>query len=273
MKNKLLLSVLFCMLLPCVCYSQLKIEDDVDSYLSDYRNFRAEDLNVKEFSTAMDTVFLAKHKRKPRGCDLRVSRNLDFGLTESIYSLVIPAIEGVSFYTLRRDIHVLSDESGIVGIMSTKGYNGINSVFFDESAIQKYVMKHDSVYQTKTTIDDFVNDLLDCYVYGYSCDNAPVIIDVNIDAPIKFGLKFNDRSNINIFRKWIRSYNVELQTYGVDALDCLYRRYSSFLSAMEKQKVENDKQLINLVKVRNSRIALCDGCFIGFYGTVFGGKY
>lgn len=117
---------------------------------------------------------------------------------------------------------------------------------------------HNEFYQSKLTITDFVNQSLEDHIYGYVCGFAPISYDV----PRYNDLLFNKEKNISEFRNWIKSFNIELQTYGVEALQYLQNKKGIKLS-------ELDKKLILNIKNRNSILNTCSGCLIGIYKKAF----
>lgn len=261
MKN---LFLLIAILFSAMCYSQQNIDEELQLYLSDFKHFNFEKLKNKEFKYSVDTLNLPQYLRNT--FYKKVTRDLDFGIKESIYSICLNYVRDDDFLKHTSNIlHVLSKDSTIIGIICLNEYKKIKTTHFDESEIRKYITRHDSLYQTTTQIDDFVNELTQQTVYGYLCGIAPVLRDI----PEKDGLKFNDMKNIEVFRKWIRSYNPELQTYGVDAINYIYKQPKFSIGKKQSILEKQDKDLVKYVKYRNSIINTCSGCFVGIYERVF----
>ncbi|MBF0762586.1 hypothetical protein IR148_16225 [Dysgonomonas mossii] len=195
--------------------------------------------------------------------NVRITRDLDFGLKESILGLVSSFHKGnigLSKYKMS-DIHLLTKNDSVIAIIGEIP-NYKTSIYFNKIEVNKYIRKHDSFYQTKTTVNDLRNDLLKDEYYGYICGEAPVIYEI----PQYNGLSFDNLKNINQFRYWLRSYNPELQTYGVDALSYLYKKK---YSDKNDEKVKQDRSIIKYIKQRNSILNTCSGCFVGIYERVF----
>lgn len=256
---------LFIMILfPVLCCSQQNIDEELQFYLSDYKNFNFKELENRNFKYSVDTLNIPKYLRN--NFYKKVARDLDFGFIESIYSVKLNSVGADGFMEYTSNIlHVLSKDEAIVGIICLNESKNIKTTYFDKNEIQKYIAKHDSLYQTFTQENDLVNDLLQQEVYGYLCGIAPVLRDV----PEKRGLRFDDIKNINEFRKWIRSYNPEVQSYGADAISYIYQRPK--FSIGEKQNVleKQDKDLAKYIKCRNSIVNTCSGCLFGIYKRVF----
>lgn len=195
---------------------------------------------------------------------LKTTRELDFGVEESIFHLVSSFHKGnigLSKYKMF-DIHILSRNDSVFAIIGDiPGY--LISTYFNTDEISLFIQQHDSIYKTSTSsLDLFVSDILSGESYGYICGEAPIIYKI----PEHRGLRFGDTKNIKEFRKWLRSYSPELQTYGVDALSYLYKTYHKISDDIE---AKNDKRIIEHIKQRNSILDTCSGCFIGIYEKVF----
>ena len=117
---------------------------------------------------------------------------------------------------------------------------------------------HNNFYQTNLTREDFINQILSYNIYGYFCGYAPVSYKI----PRVNELKFNKKRNAKKFREWLKSFNPELQTYGVDALEYLDKHTSFKLT-------ELDKKIIQHIKKRNSILSVCSGCEIGIYEKAY----
>lgn len=196
-----------------------------------------------------------------------VIRNLDFGIEESIFrnrtEYENRAIINEKYKMT--DIHILSRNDTIIAIIGQMPYHR-KKYYIADQQIHEFIDQHNSFYDTNTKLEDLVEDILRSDSYGYSCDMAPVIGG----GLTHDGLYFKDIKNKDIFRSWLRSYNVELQSYGVDAMNYLYNHQPNFIITKldEKTKI-HDEILINHIKKRNSIIRTCDGCFGGIYRRVF----
>lgn len=261
MKNFFLfIAILFSTL----CYSQQNIDEELQIYLSNFKCFNFEELINKQFKHSIDTLNLPKYLRN--AFHKKVTRDLDFGIKESIYSIRLNYVGDDGFLKhTSNTLHVLSKDTSIIGIICLNEYKNLKTAYFNESEIQSYISKHDSLYKTITQTSDLVNGLTSQHIYGYLCGIAPILRDI----PEKSGLKFDDINNIEVFRKWIRSYNPELQTYGVDAIRYIYKKPKFSIGKKQNILEEQDKELVKHIKSRNSIINTCSGCFAGIYERVF----
>lgn len=260
------LYLFFFLLSSLFCYSQQNVDEELQLYLSDYKNFNFEELKNKHFKFAIDTVKFDVPQFYHNLYSKIVTRDLDFGVEESIYIVRISYLENDG--AIRRspnELHVLSKDTTIIGIICLDKSQDIITSYYDEFEIQQYITKHDSLYQTTTQVGNLINDLTEKWVYGYSCGIAPVMGDVHE----KYGLKFDDIKNIEVFRRWLRSYNPELQAYGVDAISHIYKQPKFTIGKKQEELEKNDKNLVKHIKARSSIINTCSGCFTGIYQRVF----
>ena len=198
--------------------------------------------------------------------DLTVTRELDFGINESVFRAKPDYASRVvaSKYKME-DMHLLTTNDTVIAIIGELPYKSM-SVYVNDSVINQFIKRHNLLYKTKTNIDDLVSDILVEESYGYLCGIAPVaggVLENN-------GFYFDDINNITVFRKWLRSYNLELQSYGVDALMYLYDNNPNFIVRdIEKELQSQDVSIISHIKLRNSIINTCSGCSGGIYDRVF----
>lgn len=248
-------------------YAQNELDTEFQEYISDFRNFDMQKLANKEFKHSLARLSikdLPSYRRDT--CFVIVKRDLDFGVSESIYRVVLNyAAEDNSLRQNNYRLHVLEYNDSIIGIISDNKYLRKTDTYFAEDKMKWYIDQHDSFYQTLTDKDDLVEELTENRIYGYQCGNAPVIRDV----PEKYGYKFNESKHLPVFRKWLRSYNPELQTYGVDAINTVNKLPGLTLSERDKRKAADDLKLIRHIKKRNSIINTCSGSFVGIYERAF----
>lgn len=232
---------------------------------------KMEDKISFDFSLINDQQFIDSIPNFPNDLyeyyDMRITRDLDFGIKESI-------LQGKQDYVSRtainekykiHKVHILTKNSQVIAIIGKISYDGIKS-YLNELEMDQFIQKHDSLYKSKTSKMGLISDILKEETYGYSCGIAPVIggsLENN-------GFYFNDIKNKDVFRTWLRSYNVELQSYGVDALSYLYNNKPSFtIGKKEKDIRDQDNFIISHIKNRNSIINTCSGCLVGIYMRVF----
>ncbi|MDU1889211.1 MAG: hypothetical protein E6767_00855 [Dysgonomonas sp.] len=247
--------------------AQNDLDIEFQEYISDYQNFDIKKLSKKEFEHSLARFSIQNLPSYRRDTSfLIVNRKLDFDVHESIYRVVLNYVAADS--SLRQNnyrLHVLKLEDQIIGIICNSNYPKKIDTYFDEDKINWYIKQHDLFYQVITDIDVLISDLLQNKVYGYKCG----IVPIEKEVPEQYGYKLNEVKNIPVFREWIRSYNPELQTYGVDALSTIYNKAGSEIVQQQKRAVEYDLKLIDYVKKRNSIINTCSGSIHGIYKSVF----
>lgn len=247
-------------------YSQNELDAEFQNFISDYKNFDIEKLSKKEFNHSLAKLLdsLPNHRRDKFG--LVVERDLDFNLKEGIYLIILNyAKEDGSLMQLNYKLHALKKNSMIIGIICKTNFPSKVDTYFDETEIERYIYQHDSLYQTKTHRSDLIKDLVEDRVYGYSCGIAPVLQE----TPEQYGYQFNDIKQLSIFRGWLRSYNPELQTYGVDAIRTIYKQPPFLVGEKEQIKKEDDMLISKYIIKRNSTINTCSGCISGIYSKAF----
>lgn len=235
-------------------FSQNKAEIDADyemqGYFKNYSEFNLDSLKQKEF----------KHIKgiDSRLTDYRFERQRDAGINESIYNIAIEFAEDKWMKYKEYKVHVFSKNDTIFGIINYDPYREKTNHFFDFEKLKSYLDYHNEFYESELKIKDFINQVLAEHIYGYVCGFAPVVYDV----PRYDDLRFDKKRNINKFRDWVKSFNPELQTYGVEALEYLEKNKGLKLT-------ELDKKLISNIKQRNSALNTCSGCLIGIYEKAF----
>jgi hypothetical protein len=248
MKLYFLLAILF---VSQLTYSQEKIKDNLSFDFSMMNDKRFID-SIPNFSNDLYEYY-----------NIVVSRDLDFGIKESIFKIVSSlhkGNKGLSLYQMS-DVHILTKNDSVIAIIGEIPYYK-TSFYFNRQEIEEFIQKHNSFYQTGTSVNSLVFELLQPEYYGYLCGEAPVIYAI----PQYDGLSFNDAKNIKQFRNWLRSYSPELQTWGVDALSYFYKNNSI---CKNDEIVKQDRGIINHIKQRNSILNTCSGCFIGIYKRAF----
>lgn len=236
------------LLISLFSFSQNTLDEELQAYFSNYKNF-----DFEEFKTIRFKHLRVKNESPRDRYTARVSRDLDFGVCETRYELILHHNKGNRYSEYY--LNVFSKDSIVIGIISMSSYPDGFTSYFDEDEINDYISKHDSLYGTNTSKEEFIADLKEGAPYGYSCGN------VWHDTPQKYGLKFNDFNNIDTFRKWLRSYKPEMQTYGVDALSYLYKDLEA--KATDDELTTQDKELIQHIKNRNSLLECCAGDIFG----------
>jgi len=246
-------------------FSQNKIDEEINKYLSSPKQFKFEELINKKFEHSVNQ-FDNIPERLRNHYDTIAIRDLDFGVQEAIYSIKLYYIaEDDAVKHLQNNLHVLSRGSTIFGIIRNDLSQNKITPYFDNNLMNRYINQHDSLYRTKTTQNDLIKALITQSDYGYLCGIAPTISAV----PQRNGLWFDNVKNIGTFRKWLKSYSPEEQAYGVDALSYLYNKPPFATAKRQENQVVEDKKLIEQIKKRNSTIRTCSGCIYGIYRKVY----
>lgn len=254
--------IIISVLVSIFIHSQNLLEEEFSAYISEYEKFNFDSLKNHRFKNSLYDLpkYLSNY------CEKKVSRDLDFNIEESIYVIYL-AFSGADGFleSLKYNLHVLRQENIVIGIICNDAYRNKSKTYFNNDKINTYISKHDSLYHTKTTSKDLINDLTKKVVYGYLCGNVPVLRDI----PERKGYKFNDYKNIDIFRQWLRSYNPEEQSYGADAIGYIYKKPNILIGEKENEIGKLDKNLRKHIKERNSIINTCSGCSVGIYKKVY----
>lgn len=230
--------------------AEIEADREMQDYFKNYSEFNLDALKKKEFT------FI-------REIDSRLSRyqferQRDAGIKESIYAISINFVgeEGMRYKEYK--VHVFSKNDSIFGIVNHEPHGEKTKYFFDLDILNTYLGFHNEFYQSELKVEDFVNQVVADHVYGYVCGFAPIFHKV----PRHLDLRFDKKRNIKAFQNWVKSFNPELQTYGVEALEYLVKKKRVKLT-------ELDKKLIAHIKQRNSILNTCSGCIMGIYEKVF----
>lgn len=230
--------------------AEIEADYEIQGYFKNYENFNVDSLKNQKFKFV---------KEDDRGFGkLLFERKRDNGVSEKIYQVLINYIHGRYTKYKEYKVHTFSKNDSIFGLINYDPYREKANYYFDFGKLQNYLEYHNEFYQTKFTTTNFVNQVLDDHIYGYVCGFAPVVYDV----PRYNNLMFDKKKNISEFRNWIKSFNPELQTYGIDALEYLEKNKRIKLT-------ELDRKLISNIKNRNSILNTCSGC-LGVYKKVKG---
>jgi len=225
--------------------NEIEADYEIQGYFKNFIEFNLDTLKSKKFN------YIRKVDSSFGG--LLIKRQRDFNITESIYNIAIHFPEGKWMKYKEYKVHIFSENDSIFGLINFDPYREKTNYYFDFDKLNEYLKCHNIYYESELKISDFINQILDDNTYGYICGYAPIVYDV----PRYNDFLFDDTSNIVEFKKWIKSFNLELQTYGVDALKYLEKRKKYRLTEMDKKIIEN-------IKVRNSELKSCDGCIIHY---------
>lgn len=236
-------------------FSQNKNEIDADyeiqSYFKNYESFNIDTLMNKKFNSfEIDTVFL-------NDClSIALQRERDNCLSERIYDVKILFAEKGYMRIKLYKTHIFSNKNDgkIVGLINYNSHREKTNFYFDFEYLKNYIKKHNVFYNTKFGIKDFINQVTDTHYCG-NCSSTFYI------PPRYLDLEFDKQENVSEFRNWIKSFNIELQTNGVEALEYIEKSKNYKLT-------EFDKKIINNIKTRNSTVIYCSGDVV-LYWKVF----
>lgn len=250
MKKKLLL-IIFNLFFTTVFSQNIEIEVDyeIQGYFKDFNNFDMENLKSKNFKHILNEL---------NEIDKVYEREIDFDVFETKYDFEVKYLSNKSVHYLHYEIKILKEKDSIIGLICYENVRKKIDYYFDYEEIQNIIEKHNDFYVTKSDLSDFVNGFTNEYTYGYACGNSPKIEK----TPSYNGYKYNDKRNLNEFRKLLKSYNIENQNYGLDAIE--------FLNKSGKIKLnEDDRKIIEHIKKRNSLLNTCSGCNVGIFEKRF----
>lgn len=234
-------------------YSQKKYAEadrEMQKYFNAFETFNLDSLLTLNFEhLSVDTT---------EATSFLYSRDRDFQITESIYHIEINYDIKPHTYYMEYDVSVFSKNGKNIGLINYSRNSDTSLYYFDPLILNGIIEHHNLFYASNSSITDFINSVIEDVKYGYDCGYT--VIDYGV--PVYAGFMFNDRNNVELFRKWLKSYNIEFQTYGVDALE--------YLAKYKKVKLNSeDKRIIKYIKSRNSLLNTCSGCLSGIYRKIF----
>ncbi|WP_430410028.1 hypothetical protein [Kordia sp.] len=216
---------------------------ELQGYFKNYQEFNLYSLKKKKF----------KHIRliNPRetGGGFEFDRMLDNNLKQAIYTITIEHPLGRYSRYKEYKIHVFSKRDAIICLISYEASTGNVNSYYNDEKLSAHIELHNKLYETNYRISDFVAQLKERRIYGFQCSYSPIA-----NAPLVYDdIYFDDIRNGKHFRKWLTSFNPELQAYGIHALERLEEKEKLPLSPLEKK-------LIKHIKTRNSTLLICGGC-------------
>ena len=227
----------------------------MNEILKDYKNFNLDKV--------LNHNFKSDYKVIKKSTGVAFKSNLDFGYFHQRIHITVnnygqaPSDRANNFgYTV--DLIVKNDS--IIGLLNLDYYEPNSQIYYDESKIQRYVNLHDKFYHTTTSVRDFISSFRPDgkeTEYGFMCGFSPV----DYQVPMYSDLFFDNFKNRETFVKWIKSYDLGLQAYGVTALEFLRDNKKVVLTGEENT-------IINNIRKRNSVISTCGGC-LGGYSKIY----
>ncbi|WP_298513848.1 hypothetical protein [uncultured Kordia sp.] len=222
---------------------EIEADYEMQGYFKNYQEFNLDSLQKKKFTYIRDI--------NSTNGGFEFERKLDEGLKQSIYTITIDYPSGKYMKYKEYKVYVFSKKDTIIGLINYDTYRKKTNSYFDYEKLSLYVKQHNEFYKTTLEISDFVDQLKQMEIYGYSCGYSPVA-----NALLEHrDLYFDDLKNAEYFREWLTSFNPELQAYGLDALEHLEENEQLPLSPLEKK-------IIKYIKTRNTTLLQCGGCVI-----------
>lgn|GEM_PF-2759396 len=185
-----------------------------------------------------------------------ISRELDFGLKESIFNITYSYKLDNELRYQTAEIHLFYFNDKMIDRLIIYEGKNIEISNRTDAEIEDYIQKHDSFYSTKTSLKDFINDVVTKEIFGDYCGFAMTKVKdigaVELDSP----------ENAEKYVKWMKSYNPEKQMWG----------YLEISKLLKKQAIElnsDETKIFIHIKERNAVIETCSGCEFGIFKRVF----
>ncbi len=225
---------------------EIEADYELQGYLKNYKEFDFEKLLATKFNhiSEIDT------KRSIK----KYSREIDFNFTEDLYEISIEYISGNTIRSMDYNLRVFKENDKVFGVIVSEELWQRKYFYFDYDKLHDYVEKHNTFYGSEKSMRDFINETKDGEVYTYYCGFSAPIKKI----PSYDGHLFNNKKNVDVFKNWLYSFNIEKQNYGIDALEYLTKKGKIELT-------ENDIKAIDHIKKRNSILETCSGCLMGIY--------
>ena len=230
----------------------IEADYELQGYFKNYQEFNLDSLEKKKFK------FI--HTINPTRGGFEFERTLDNNLKQSIYTITVDHPLGKYSRYKEYKVHVFSKQDVIICLISYEARTGNVNSYYDDKKLSTHIELHNELYETKFEISDFIDQLKEMKTYGFSCGYAPVMNEALQHDDIYLDSVRNGKH----FRKWLKSFNPELQAFGIKALERLEEKEKLPLSPLEKK-------LIKHIKARNSIMLICGGC-VSFPGKLYDEK-
>ena len=193
----------------------------------------------------------------------RITRSIDFKLSESIYELRFSypfekryvrgrGVKIHFYYFSGKQIGIIIDYDQYKNELKK-----VSSKF--EYNIQKFIDKHNSFYKTKFSINEFINDSLLNTVYGDYCGYS------GEKYLTQYEIELENIENSDKYVEWMKSFNLEKQMWGYNQIQYLIK---TNLIELEPE----EEKIYNHIQQRNAIIETCSGCTFGIFERVFKNK-
>tara|TARA_R100000322_G_C5374946_1_gene174544 strand:- start:5 stop:754 length:750 start_codon:yes stop_codon:yes gene_type:complete len=213
---------------------EIEADYEIQGYFKNFTDFDIDSLLMKKFTHI--TKVNEFHTKE------MLQRNIDFGLTENIYNVnILYSEKEPRLKTKSYKVNVYKENDSIIGLINYEPYRNKVNFYFDFEKLAKVIDKHNSFYNVKSDYSDFINESMINTKFDY-------VINENNEIEILDSKLVYFKSDVNfkqVYSKWLKSYNIDFQNYGVKSLEYL----------SEKKKIEltvEEKKLIKYINKRNS---------------------
>ncbi|QHI38387.1 hypothetical protein IMCC3317_37790 [Kordia antarctica] len=241
---KKIITCTFFLLSVCL-FSQNKEEIEADyelqGYFKNYQEFNIDSLKAKKFK---HIVYIDL-----QGNGFIFERKLENNLKQTVYTILVNFPYGKYQRHKEYKVHMFSKNDSIIGLISYHAKTGSVNSYFDYKKLYAHIELHNELYETKFGVSDFIDQFKTMKTYGFHCGFSPIMNG----ALQHDDFYFDNIRNAKHFRKWLKSFNPELQAFGIKALEHLEEKEKLPLSPLEKK-------LIKHIKTRNSTLLICGGC-------------
>lgn len=228
----------------------LKAKTEFEKYISNSDSTKFQDIKNQKFQNIIEFSRFEK----------LVNREIDFGLSEIIYSITFNYISEIHYVKIQDlTIHFYYFDKKYVGkIIAYKQYKNMETqnIFDFKSDFQKFIDKHNSFYKTNLSKKEFIEDSLLNTVYGNYCGYSG---EKYLE---KYNTELEKIENAEKYVEWMKSFNLEKQMWGYDQIQYLLKNNLIELES-EEQKIYNH------IRKRNAIIEMCSGCTFGIFEKTF----
>lgn len=216
--------------------NEIEIEADyeIQGYFKNFTDFNIDSLLIQKFTHIIKVSEF--HSKEI------IQRNIDFGVTEYIYNVnILYSEKELGLKTKSYKTNVYKKNDSIIGLINYEPYRDKVNFYFDFLKLTRVIDKHNSFYNVKSDYSDFINESMINTKFDY-------VINENNEIEILDSKLVYFKSDVNykqLYSKWLKSYNIDFQNYGVKSLEYL----------SEKKKIEltvEEKKLIKYINKRNS---------------------
>jgi|SRR5690606_4868654 len=213
---------------------EIEADYEIQGYFKNYADFNIDSLLIKEWTHI--TMVSDFHTKEI------LQRDIDFGLTEIIYNVNIIYSENEPGLKVKPyKVNVYKENDSIIGLINYEPHRNKVNFYFNFEKLAKVIDKHNSFYNVKSDYSDFIKESTIDRKFDY-------VIKENNEIEILDSKLIYYKSDVifkQVYSKWLKSYNIDLQNYGAKSLEYL----------SEKEKIEltdEEKKLIKHINKRNS---------------------